>query len=349
MGASHIFGDRRCRRHPRRCARVRKRHPRIPGGRRRALPGIGGRPPAAPGREPETDSHADGRQSGSTTQNRRSGSDDRPPDRGPVRHLEYAQRERIGSRADGRAAGERDRTHGRDFELAGGGGERGTHSSGCAGANRRSQSSERQERHSIRKSVGSRIDSLDRNGDAPRHHAAIGRIPAICDCRRRRGFNAESRPRGRRRAGKTRVRPESDGGPAAEHGHADARGDAESQFRDDGDSGFRQATVRHHRRASGGLPGNQCHHAAGQPVLSADLRKSQAGYGRGGGRFDRQYHQRGRGAEGQPERGSDSRAGRGGGPEHRGVERKDPDGGRHSGHGERYRGTIAPAGLERRY
>ena len=145
-----------------------------------------------------------------------------------------------------------------------------------------------------------------------------------------------------------RSRPESDGDAVAEHGHADARRHRKSQLRDDGYSGFRQGTVRRHRRASGSLPGDQCHHAAGEPVRPSDRRKSQAGDRHRGGRFHRQYFRSGCGPEGQPDRGSDSRASRGGGPEHCVVERKDPDGGRHSRHGERYRGTIAPAGFERR-
>ena len=84
----------------------------------------------------------------------------------------------------------------------------------------------------------------------------------------------------------------------------------------DGNSGFRQGTVRRHRRAGGGLPGDQCHHAAGQPVRPSDQRKGQAGHHLRGGRLSRQYLGRGCRPEGQPNRGSDSRASRGSGPEH---------------------------------
>ena len=51
--------------------------------------------------------------------------------------------------------------------------------------------------------------------------------------------------------------------------------------------------------------------------VSSDRRKSQAGHHHRGGRLHRQYFRPGCGPEGQPDRGSDSRASRGGGPEHR--------------------------------
>ena len=57
--------------------------------------------------------------------------------------------------------------------------------------------SEQQSDHPIRKSGGFCIGGLDRVRDAPFHHASAGRIPAIRDLRRRRGFDPEIRPRGR--------------------------------------------------------------------------------------------------------------------------------------------------------
>ncbi len=161
LGAAHLSGDRRGRGHPRRSARDRKRLPGIPDHRRCAFPGIDRGLTGAPGREPEADSIAYRRQSQSTAQARHSGSADRPPARRPDARSRICARRRAllaALRPCSKPASARQ--HRRDPEFAGGDGERGTHSSGWAGANRAAGRAEHQSDHSIRKSAGFCIGGL---------------------------------------------------------------------------------------------------------------------------------------------------------------------------------------------